>query len=366
MASSLASLIVNNCLRVKEKDNVSVFFYPHSLSLAEEISKECFKNGADVLLNIYTDKFYEDYMNLLSVESLKEPSVFCRTLTENSTVQIWMGGVYDPKIFSKLSPEKEVAAHEGESKAHFPMARERKVRGLEVGFSLVTRPRAKAYGFDFAKWKSMMNASSNVDYSKLAEVGRALRRDLEGASSIVVTAPNGTDLKFDVSGRKWRVSDGVIDDRDIQEETLDDEIPAGSISVSPIEESANGTITFNTKTPSNGVPIRKMTWKFSDGRLSEFLSEKNARIIRELYDNASGDKDKISYFAIGFNPKALTGFTINTIASGAVSVGIGGNEEMGGNNRSSFGFVHTLTGATVTANGRTILKNGKLAEPYRI
>ncbi len=360
MAPSLPSLIVNSCLRVTVRDNVTVFLYPHMLSLAEEISRECFKKGADVLLNVYTDRYYYDYMTLLSAENLKEPSVFCRALTENSTVQIWMGGAYDPSIYRRISPEKEVAASEGESRAHYPIAREKKVRGLGVGFSLVTRPRAKVYGFDFVRWKKMMQAASNVDYTKLAATGNALKRDLEGTKSIKVTAPNGTDLSFNVAGRKWRVSDGVIDEADIQEEAFNDDIPAGSISISPVEESAQGIIVFNTKTPSNGVSIRKMAWRFSAGRLLEFSTEKNGRVVKRLYDRAAGDKDRISYFAIGFNPKALTGFTTNVIASGAVSLGIGGNEDVGGQNKSPFSFVHTLIGATVTADGKTILKNGKI------
>jgi leucyl aminopeptidase (aminopeptidase T) len=54
--SSLAKQIVNRCLNVTEKDNVSILMYPHTMKLAEEISVECFKKGADVLLNLYTDE----------------------------------------------------------------------------------------------------------------------------------------------------------------------------------------------------------------------------------------------------------------------------------------------------------------------
>ena len=53
---SLARSVVNDCLRITEKDNVTVFLYPHNLPLAEDVAEECFRKGADVLLNLYTDK----------------------------------------------------------------------------------------------------------------------------------------------------------------------------------------------------------------------------------------------------------------------------------------------------------------------
>lgn len=66
---SLASSVVNDCLRITEKDNVTVLLYPHSLRLAEDIAEECFKSGADVILNLYTDRYMASYHDLLSVES---------------------------------------------------------------------------------------------------------------------------------------------------------------------------------------------------------------------------------------------------------------------------------------------------------
>ena len=75
---SLASRIVNSCLAVTSRDNVTIFLYPHNLALAEEIADECFKKGADVNLSLYSDQFLLSYLTRLSVESLEQPSVFCK------------------------------------------------------------------------------------------------------------------------------------------------------------------------------------------------------------------------------------------------------------------------------------------------
>jgi aminopeptidase len=352
----LASLIVEKCLRINENDNVTIFLYPRHIPLAEDIARECFRKGADVLLNLYTDNYYLSYMNELSVESLRQPSIFCKVLSEYSTAQVWLEGVEDPRIFKKIPAEKSDAAGEGENKAHAPYYK--KVRSIGLGLALVTPKRAKTYGFDYAKWKRMMEAASTIDYEQLAAAGRRLKEVLSNASTIRITAPRGTDLTLDVSTRPWRVADGVIDENDMNEGNAMDQIPAGSIYTTPTN--ADGTIIFNVRTPYSGISVGKVEWKFKEGKVVEFRGDSSAKKVRDLWEKSSGDKDKIGYFGVGFNPKVRTGYTVNEIASGSISIGIGGNEMLGGINKSGFYFQHTVTGATATSERRAFLKNGRL------
>jgi aminopeptidase len=357
---SLAHSVVNDCLRITERDNVTILLYPHNLSLAEEIAEECFEKGADVLLNLYTDRYLTSYYRLLSEESLRQPSVFCKALTENSTAEIYMAGTYDPMVLRQITPEKSAANSEGEAKAHYPLSKEKKVRSLSIGLALVTKPRARAYGFNYNRWNRMMQAAASVDYQKLARTGRTLMESLKDAKSITVTGPGPTDISFDVSGRRWRLSDGVIDEEDMRTENFDDELPAGSLYVAPIEESAHGKVAFNAATPLMGTRVTGVHLSFADGRVTQFTGDRNAARLKKDWEKGTGDKDRIGYFAIGFNPKAEAGYTVNTVAYGAVSIGIGGNEYLGGKNRPGFFHVGTLTGATVKADGRTILQKGKV------
>jgi leucyl aminopeptidase (aminopeptidase T) len=149
MPKTLAKIAVNHCLRIKSTDIVTIFFNPHFTKLAEDIAIECFRNGADVLLNLWTDRYHLGLLTYLSEESLHQPSVWCKELTRNATAQFWLGGVYDPAIFRRISPEKMAAANAGESAAHFPLTKERRVRSLAIGLGSVTKPRAKAYRYNY-------------------------------------------------------------------------------------------------------------------------------------------------------------------------------------------------------------------------
>jgi hypothetical protein len=50
------------------------------------------------------------------------------------------------------------------------------------------------------------------------------------------------------------------------------------------------------------------------------------------------------------------------ITAGAVTVAIGGNDDIGGVNKTDFYFPGILTKATLTVNGNTIVQNGKLTK----
>jgi hypothetical protein len=63
---------------------------------------------------------------------------------------------------------------------------------------------------------------------------------------------------------------------------------------------------------------------------------------------------------VGLNPKARIGFLQDSITSGVVTVGIGGNDDIGGANKTDFYFGGVLTKATLIVDGNTIVKEGKL------
>ncbi|TLZ58804.1 MAG: hypothetical protein E6K16_08090 [Methanobacteriota archaeon] len=360
----LASNLVRSCLRIRPDDNVTIFFYPHTTELAEDIAEECFRIGADVNLSAYTDRFYESYMKLLPEESLRKPSVFCRALTEVSTAEFWLGGLYDPAVFRRIPPEKQAAADEGEYSAHFPLARDRKVRSLFVALSQITRPRAKAYGYSFPRWQKMMNAASAVPASKLQADGRRLAALLATSDHVHVKDDGGTDLEFSMRGRRPQINDGVVDEDDIAAGALEAAIPAGSVAIAPLEDSANGTIEFNVPQAWAGRSIRKLGWEFSGGRIVSWSGDKNADLLHRAWAKGAGsEKDRIGGLTVGLNPRAELGFLQNPIVRGAVSISIGGNEELGGANTNSFPHQQTLAGANLTLDGKPIVKAGKLLLP---
>jgi leucyl aminopeptidase (aminopeptidase T) len=360
MKESLAQVAVNKCLRIRPEDNVVVFFNPHFTKIAEDIAAECFRNGADVLLNAWTDRYHLAELTYLSEESLRRPSVWCRQLSLNATAEFFLGGVYDPSIFRKMSPEKLAANDEGESSSHEPYSTERKVRTLSIGLGLVTKPRAKTYRFNFKTWERMMMAASNVNPDEIAKKASKAVNKIGLAEKLKLISPAGTDLEFSVKNRRLRVNDGIVDEQDIADGALNASIPAGAVETTIVEDSGNGRVVLDVPAPWAGRTIGRVEWSFKDGKIVAFSGDKNALELRKEWEAASGDKDRISMLTIGLNPKAKFGYTINEVVEGAIGVGIGGNEDLGGKNRRGFYYLGSISKASLMLDGTPLVDKGRL------
>ncbi len=360
LQKALAGRLVHQCLSIKADDTVTILCFPHTMDLAEQISLECFRTGADVLLNLYTDGYYAGYLNLLPAESLREPSKFCVALTEASSVEIFMAAAEDPAIFRSIPQEKLAASGEGEYKAHWPRARERKVRFADLALGSATAARARAYGLNHAAWRRTMYEAAAVDYTQLTKVGAKVASLLEGAREARVTDPGGTDLRFSIKGRRAYVNDGVIDKEDMARENFEISIPAGNVAIAPIEDSTEGRVVFELPILFAGRAAKGVSWRFAGGRMRRWGAGKGARPLVELYDKATGDKDRLASLTLGINPQARLGFNFNNIVAGGITLGIGSNESLGGSNKSAFFLSGTLGGATLTLDGRALVRGGKL------
>jgi aminopeptidase len=355
----IASRVVNECLGIGAGDVVVITTYPHTIPLANALALECYKQDADPLIVLDTDEVFYGHLKILSEESLKTTSKHCLGLADYTKFYIWLGGPEDPGPMREIPPSKFSALFEGE-KAHWDKSLE--VGNLSAGLAVgqVTPQRAKTYGFDFEEWKRMVEAAMEVNPEELSASGRKLEPIMYQEAEARVTAPNGTDLRFKLGGREPQIFDGILDQEDIERGSLGVDLPSGSIAVAILEDSAEGKVIFDVPAPQVGVLIKGMRWVFRDGRLTELSAEENEEAIRGLYEGASGDKDRLGSLLVGLNPKAKTGFLHSNIAHGAVTLGIGDNRDLGGENESDWGFGGTLSEATLEIGGQVVVKDGKL------
>jgi len=356
----LARTVVKDALNIDSSDVVTVTTWDHTIDVANAMVVECFKHGADAIIVLWTDEYYYGLLRELSEESLGEDSQICKAFTETETATINLFGPKNPQGLKKLSPSKINAWSEGERKSHYPRNIERKIRNVSLPLALLTPERAKVYGFNFANWKKAIDNALTMELKSLAKKGREVAAALEKAHSAHLKAPSGTDLTFELEKRPVHIDDGIIDKDDIEKKSLDAQLPAGSVVTTIVETSANGKVTFDRPLQLMGVNIPGIKWKFKNGKITSMTADKNPEVIAKQYEKASGDRDKIGYVQIGLNPKAKYGYLTDNIVGGAVQVGIGDNEYIGGKNTSSFGMAATLSKATLDIDGKTIVKNGKL------
>jgi len=357
----LARTVVKDSLSVGPSDVVVVTTWDHTIDLANAMVVECFRQGADAMMNLWTDEYYYGLLRELSGESLGVCSKICEAFTEAETATVNMFGPKNPEGLKSIPPSKLNAWGEGERKAHFPRGLERKIRNVNLPQARLTPERAKVYGFNFEAWKKAVYAALTVDLKSIALKGKGLKSTLAGAHAAHLTAPNGTDLTFELGKRPVHLDDGIIDKKDIASKSLDANLPAGSVLTTIVETSGNGKVIFDRPTQSMGLNVQGIEWKFKDGKITSMKAKKNWEPISKQFTEASGDKDRIGAIEIGLNPRAEYGYLIDNIVEGAIRINVGDNEYVGGRNTSTFGMGATLSKATLEIDGKTIVRNGRLA-----
>ncbi|HVP16724.1 MAG TPA: aminopeptidase [candidate division Zixibacteria bacterium] len=357
----LAKIVVRDSLGVDASDVVVVTTWDHTIDVANAMVVECFRQGADAMMSLWTDEYYYGLLRELSAESLGVCSKICEAFTEAETATINMFGPKNPEGLKSISPSKLNAWGEGERKAHYPRNIERKIRNVTLPLALLTPERAKVYGFNFKEWKKAVDAALMMDLKRIASKGRDVEATLARARKVHLAASNGTDLTFELAKRPVHLDDGIIDKKDIENKSLDAQLPAGSILTTIAETSGNGKVIFDRPLQSMGLNVQNIEWKFKDGKVASMKAKKNLELLSKQFSEASGDKDRISFIQIGLNPKAEYGYLMDHIVEGAVQIGIGDNEYIGGKNSSTFGMAATLSKATLDIDGKTIIKNGRLA-----
>lgn len=360
MSARIAHAIVSDCLRIRPDDVVTVNTWPHTIELSDAILEECYRIGADVIAILDTDQTYYSQFETLSDENLKTTSKHCLGMADYATVNIYIGGPANPIRMRKIPPDRFAALFEGE-KAHMDKSREKKIRSAFLIHGLVTPERARSYGFNYQRWKRMVDSATAVRYDDMSILGRRVASNLERAREVRIRSRIGTDLRFSILGRQTQINDGIIDDDDLRRGLLFTSLPTGSITVSVVEDSASGKVTFDLPIPQTGKLVHGLQWVFEKGRITAFNAEKNLDAVRPIFDRAHGDKDKIASLTLGLNSRIRTGLMMDSFAKGAVTIGIGSNLDIGGKNDSDYGFQGTLSQATVELDGRTLVENGRIA-----
>lgn len=92
----------------------------------------------------------------------------------------------------------------------------------------------------------------------------------------------------------------------------------------------------------------------------DFSAQSGIAEFRKYIDSGRGDVDKFGFFGLGLNPGLRHGFTQDDKVLGGVTIGIGGNQDKGGKNRTC-GNRHwwaSMTHATVLIDDEPLPRDG--------
>jgi leucyl aminopeptidase (aminopeptidase T) len=279
-------------------------------------------------------------------------------------VYIGLPPVEDPALFDSLPPARMALVNK--AYADLPAAlNAAPLRGLFIAYP--SRHEAERVRMDSAAYATMHWNAVATDYAQIAQTARELGTLLGSARLVRVTAPGGTDLTFALGGRKVFREDGVVTAEDarsgaIMERT--ESLPGGAVYLAPVETSANGRVAV-ARDLCRGQPVAGVTFDLKNGQMQNLKAARGAECITSVLAPYEGPKDRFGSFGIGLNP-ALAVVEANGAeyrpgsAAGMVTIGVGANEFLGGENKVQGGYSFALPRATVTVDGKVVVRDGRL------
>ena len=190
-------------------------------------------------------------------------------------------------------------------------------------------------------------------WKKISEEQQRVTDWLNKARQIHVVGPD-TDLKLEVTGRKWKNCDGH------------ENFPDGEIFTGPIEESVNGHIRYTFPACHFGREVENVQLQFKDGKVIKATAAKNEQFLLKMLETDEGAR-YVGEFAFGTN-SGIQRFTKNTLfdekIGGTIHLALGkGYPESGSKSESAIHWdmvCDLRKGGEVRVDGTPFVKDGKL------
>lgn len=349
---------------IKTGDHVLVTGSVRDADLLEDLAVETMKLGGQPLIAIGSQRLGRRSFDEVPASFDTLSPTLDLALVNTFGVQLTVDVGESDSAYAGV-PAARIAAR---SKAQIPVGTafvRRGVRTVSIGNGLYpTATLARRLGVaqnELANvfWRAVAMAPESIQAR-----GAAARAALAGGRRVTITAANGTNFSFDVDGAKAALSDGALTPEGLRRggAARYTWLPAGELLAPPVAGTAEGRIVID-KVLIRGTEVTGLTLIFSRGRLTSMTATSGLEPLQASYDAAGGAKDQFASIDLGLNPQItlpLNSGRIVWMAAGAVTIGVGDNQGVGGSNVSDFGMSGAIAGATVSVDGRAIIENGVL------
>jgi leucyl aminopeptidase (aminopeptidase T) len=364
--AALASNVVHHSARVREGDLVQIQGSPKDLPLLEELAVQARKVGAHPLITLTSDRLARRLYDEVPAKFDSSSGRFDLAMARLVDVSLSVESLEDDAL-AGVPADRLVAVHKAAEAAADTLLK-RNVRTVAIGNRLYpSAGRARQYGISEAELEKLFYDGLAADGKTLQASGAKVAKALQAGQRLHITGPGGTDMTFDIRKRQVLISDGVLTpEREKQGGAAClTWLPAGEVFLAPVPGSAEGTFTA-PHVLWQGKPIRNLRLTFAKGRLTALKAESGAEGLEKVYAGHGKGKDLFGAIDLGINPNVAVpagSQALTYIASGLVTLTLGGNTWAGGDNTINFAVDCHLPGCTATVDGKVILEKGKWKIP---
>ena len=361
--NKLAKLLVNYSTQIKPGDFVFASCDEVATPWMVEVVREAVKAGAHVETVLSSQEISEIKLKYSSDEQLLEENVLFKTMLEKADVWLSAWGNRNTKTNSRINVDKIKISSKGAASWRKVYSEKMGNGSLRwCGTQFPTYADAQEASMSFSDYEEFVYGAGLLDFENPTAEWMRISAQQERWVKYLDTKKNlqfisvGTNIKVNISGRKWINCDGKVN------------FPDGEIFTSPVEDGVDGIITFSFPGIYMGKEIEEIVLEVEKGKVVKATAKKGEDLLKSLLETDEG-ACRFGEVAIGTN-YGIKNFTRNMLfdekIGGTIHMAIGDSmPEAGGLNRS---IIHwdmlcdMRTGGEIFADGELFYKDGMFIE----
>jgi len=358
---TVARILVDYSVKVKPNQLVRIAGAPEGAPLILAVYQKVLERGAHPFLQLELDEAGELLYRYASNAQLDYVPPFRKDVIEQIDAAIGIWTDVNTKHLSNADPAKQsrrATALRPLSDRFLDRAAKKELHW--TGTIYPTQAFAQDAEMSLREFEDFVYSGCLVHESDPIKAWKKISREqqhivdrLNKARKIHVVGPD-TDLRLEVTGRKWENCDGH------------ENFPDGEIFTGPIEDSVNGHIRYSYPACAYGREAEDVRLWFKDGKVVKATAAKNEEFLLKMLKTDKGAR-YVGEFAFGTN-YGIQRFTKNTLfdekIGGTIHLALGkGYPESGSKNQSAIHWdmvCDLRQGGEVRVDGTLFLKDGKI------
>lgn len=356
----LARVLVHYSTEVAPGDLCTIEGESAGEPLIEAIYEEVLRAGGHPAVLISPQRAQATLFELGSDDQLDFVSPFAEAAIERGDVRIRVLATTNPRELSGIPAERQVRRQRATGRLMERMMTRTAAGELRwVGCQYPTTGFAAEAEMSLTAYEDFLFGACLCDEPDAVAAWRAAGAEttrlaawVQGHEEVHIQGP-GTDLRLNVAGRQFVAGDGRRN------------MPCGEFFTGPVEDSANGEISFQLATVFGGREVSGVRLRFRDGAVVEASAERGESLLHELLDSDPGAR-RLGELGVGTNfhiDRGTRSILFDEKIGGTVHLALGRSyPETGGVNESALHWdliCDLRSGGTLTVDGVQMQRDGR-------
>jgi aminopeptidase len=356
----LAQILVNYSLEIKKNDLFAIYGNQLSAQLIKEVYRQAIGLGAHPYINLALEGLGEIFFRSANKEQLKYISPVAKFEVEKIDARLVILSPWNTKNMTNVDPKKQSLRSVAQQPLHeifMKRAANKDLRWCVTQFP--SNASAQDAEMSLEEYENFIFKAAHVDKKNPIEYWKSvfqkqekIKKFLEKKKNLHIVAKD-TDLTLSVEKRKWINCAGK------------ENFPDGEVFTGPLENSANGYISYSFPAVHGGREVDEIKLWFEKGKVYKYKAAKGGSFLKAMLAMDEGSK-KIGEFAFGMNT-GIKKYSKNTLfdekIGGTIHIALGlGYPESGSKNKSGLHWdmvCDLRKEGEVYADNELIYKQGK-------